>query len=74
MFHGGRVQVSAAKYSRAERDLKQAKPIGEGTKHFYEKTEFDEPEKEKPDKKTLLIAITSDRGSVMFPSVFLEDK
>ncbi|KAK6633300.1 hypothetical protein RUM44_003901 [Polyplax serrata] len=56
--------VSAAKYSRAERDLKQAKPIGEGTKHFYEKTEFDEPEKEKPDKKTLLIAITSDRGSL----------
>ncbi|XP_067014693.1 ATP synthase subunit gamma, mitochondrial [Anabrus simplex] len=51
--------VSAAKYSRAERELKQARPYGEGTKQFYEKAEV-VPVGEAP--KKLLIAITSDRG------------
>ncbi|XP_017771879.1 PREDICTED: ATP synthase subunit gamma, mitochondrial [Nicrophorus vespilloides] len=51
--------VSAAKYTRAERDLKQARPIGEGSKLFYEKAEIESPV-EKP--KKLIIAVTSDRG------------
>lgn len=51
--------VSAAKYSRAERDLKQARPYGEGAKKFFESAEI-EPTKDS--KKELLIAMTSDRG------------
>jgi len=51
--------VSAAKYSRAERDLKQARPIGIGSKQFYEKAEI-QPLAEMPQK--LIIAISSDRG------------
>lgn len=51
--------VSAAKYNRAERDLKQARPLGEGTKAFYDKAEIAAPEGV-PNK--LVIAITSDRG------------
>lgn len=51
--------VSAAKYSRAERELRQARPIGDGSKQFYEKAEV-APVGEPP--KQLLIAITSDRG------------
>ncbi|XP_049823729.1 ATP synthase subunit gamma, mitochondrial [Aethina tumida] len=51
--------VSAAKYSRAERELKQVRPIGDGAKQFYEKAEVQALE-EKPQK--LLIAMTSDRG------------
>ncbi|XP_012267692.2 ATP synthase subunit gamma, mitochondrial-like [Athalia rosae] len=51
--------VSAAKYNRAERDLKQARPLGEGTKAFYEKAEIAAPEGV-PSK--LVVAITSDRG------------
>lgn len=51
--------VSAAKYSRAERELKQAKPIGNGASKFYEQAEIAAPE-DLPQK--LLIAITSDRG------------
>lgn len=51
--------VSAAKYSRAERDLKQARPLGVGTKAFYEQAEIAAPPEE---KKKLVIAITSDRG------------
>jgi len=51
--------VSAAKYARAERDLKQARPIGIGSAQFYEKAEISAPE-DVPQK--LLIAITSDRG------------
>lgn len=53
--------VSAAKYSRAERELKQARPVGEGSKIFYEKAEI-VPLADKPQK--LLIAITSDRGKL----------
>lgn len=51
--------VSAAKYARAERDLKQARPYGEGASQFYERAEVT-PTEEKPSK--LLIAVTSDRG------------
>lgn len=51
--------VSAAKYARAERDLKQARPYGEGAAAFYERAEVTSTE-EKPSK--LLIAVTSDRG------------
>lgn len=51
--------VSAAKYNRAERDLKQARPLGVGTKVFYEQAEI-EAFPEEP--KKLVIAVTSDRG------------
>lgn len=51
--------VSAAKYSRAERELKQARPIGDGAKLFYEKAEV-APIEDAPQK--LIIAMTSDRG------------
>lgn len=51
--------VSAAKYNRAERDLRQARPLGEGAKLFYEKAEITAPEDE---PKRLMIAVTSDRG------------
>lgn len=51
--------VSAAKYTRAERDLRACRPIGEGSKQFYEKAEIAPPEGE---KKKLYIAMTSDRG------------
>lgn len=47
------------RYARAERELKQARPYGEGAKKFYEQVEI-EPAKE--NQKELLIAITSDRG------------
>lgn len=50
--------VSAAKYTRAERELKQARPL-ESSKQFYEKAEVTGPE---ADSKKLYIAITSDRG------------
>lgn len=53
--------VSAAKYSRAERDLKQARPIGHGSKLFYERAEI-APLPEMPQK--LIIAISSDRGEI----------
>lgn len=51
--------VSAAKYNRAERDLKQARPLGVGTKVFYEQAEIEAPAEE---PKKLVIAVTSDRG------------
>lgn len=53
--------VSAAKYTRAERELKQARPYGEGSKQFYEKAEIAAPEPS-PESKRLVIAISSDRG------------
>lgn len=52
--------VSAAKYTRAERELKQARPYGEGAQQFFEKAEVGEPKDAPPQK--LIIAITSDRG------------
>jgi len=51
--------VSAAKYARAERDLKQCRPYGEGTRSFYQAAEVTPAEKK---EKTLIIAISSDRG------------
>jgi len=51
--------VSAAKYARAERELKLARPFGEGSTAFYEKAEVAAPE---DSKNQLIIAMTSDRG------------
>lgn len=51
--------VSAAKYSRAERELRQARPYGEGSAVFYEKLK---PEVSEEQPKKLIIAVTSDRG------------
>lgn len=51
--------VSAAKYNRADRELKQARPLGTGSKIFYEQAEIAAPEDE---PKQLMIAVTSDRG------------
>jgi len=51
--------VSAAKYARAERDLKPVRPYGEGAQVFYEQVD-PQPIAEKP--KTLLVAMSSDRG------------
>ncbi|RUS82125.1 hypothetical protein EGW08_010099 [Elysia chlorotica] len=51
--------VSAAKYARAERELKPARSYGLGAKAFYEKAEI-EPDKTKPNH--LMVAMSSDRG------------
>jgi len=51
--------VSAAKYTRAERELKQARPYGQGATQFYSVADFEIP---KENAKELLVAITSDRG------------
>lgn len=51
--------VSAAKYARAERDLKAARPLGEAAKHFYKQAEVSSS-KEAP--KELFVTICSDRG------------
>jgi len=51
--------VSAAKYARAERELKPSRPYGEGAQAFYEKAEI-APLEDKPTK--LVVAVSSDRG------------
>lgn len=51
--------VSAAKYNHAERDLRQARPLGQGTKAFYDQAEIAPSETE---PKQLMVAVTSDRG------------
>jgi len=51
--------VSAAKYARAERELRGARPFGEGAQAFYEKAEVTPPEDA---KNKLIVAMTSDRG------------
>merc|ERR1712121_425400 len=51
--------VSAAKYARAERDLKPVRPYGEGAIAFYEKAEVKAPEGK---TKRLIVALSSDRG------------
>jgi len=51
--------VSAAKYSRAERDLKVARPYGIGAQAFYEKAEVEADEAK---AKKLVVAVSSDRG------------
>ncbi|KAE9528607.1 hypothetical protein AGLY_012182 [Aphis glycines] len=53
--------VSAAKYARAERELRQARPYGEGVKAFYEKSGATEAVDDGNNNK-LIVAITSDRG------------
>jgi len=52
--------VSAAKYARAEKDLKKARPYGNGAQAFYEHAQVG-PE-EGAEGKTLYVAMTSDRG------------
>lgn len=52
--------VSAAKYARAERDLRACRPYGEGAKQFFEKAEVAPIEGD--ESKKLYLAITSDRG------------
>ena len=64
--------VSAAKYARAERDLKAARPFGVGAQAFYENVSVgkDADGQAKPMEaatagekpKELFVAITSDRG------------
>ena len=51
--------VSAAKFARAERDLRSARPLGSAAKAFYEQAEI-ATDKEAP--KELYVAMTSDRG------------
>jgi len=51
--------VSAAKYARAERELRTARTYGSGAQDFYAKAEITQDEK-KPNH--LIIAMTSDRG------------
>jgi len=51
--------VSAAKYAKAERELKPARPYGEGAQSFYKLISSGE-EAKKP--KHLLVLMTSDRG------------
>jgi F-type H+-transporting ATPase subunit gamma len=54
--------VSAAKYARAERDLKAGRPFGQGAQSFYERSELKAKEGEEKKPGTLIIALTSDRG------------
>merc|ERR1711997_183932 len=55
--------VSAAKYARAERDLKAARPYGTGAQAFYEQAKVAETEQtEGAAPKELYVALTSDRG------------
>jgi len=51
--------VSAAKFARAERELKPARPYGAGATAFYEKAEV-KGEEDKPTE--LIVACSSDRG------------
>jgi len=51
--------VSAAKYAKAERELRAARPYGLGAKTFYDTLEVDKVE---GPQKHLFIAATSDRG------------
>jgi F-type H+-transporting ATPase subunit gamma len=52
--------VSAAKYNKAERELRAARPYGHGAKEFYDKAEISKG-LEAP-KNHVIIAVTSDRG------------
>ncbi|KAL0281287.1 UNVERIFIED_CONTAM: hypothetical protein PYX00_002320 [Menopon gallinae] len=54
--------VSAAKYARAERELKATRPMGDGSKKFYESAEVGAGASEGKDLQKLYVAITSDRG------------
>jgi len=52
--------VAAAKYARAERELKAARPYGEGAKAIYSSLDLTEKTPKKPEH--LIIMMTSDRG------------
>ncbi|CAL1568387.1 unnamed protein product [Knipowitschia caucasica] len=52
--------VAAAKYARAERQLKPARVYGTGALALYEKAEIKAPEEK--NAKHLIIGVTSDRG------------
>ena len=62
--------VSAAKYARAERDLKAARPYGVGAQSFFDAAQVGRDEEGKPtpvvaqggEPKELYVALTSDRG------------
>lgn len=55
--------VSAAKYARAERDLKNARSFGSGAQAFYKSSDLVTEEDQETSKPgTLIVAITSDRG------------
>jgi len=56
--------VSAAKYARAERDLKAARPFGVGAQSFYDRSDLVQKNEDGTvvEKGTLIIALTSDRG------------
>ena len=56
--------VSAAKYSKAERELKGARAYGEGAQTFYQNIKEDQQETlgQETGVKRLLVLITSDRG------------
>merc|ERR1712241_51837 len=59
--------VSAAKYARAERDLKAARPYGVGAQSFYENAQGGRDAEGKvfpaeAGQKELYVALTSDRG------------
>lgn len=56
--------MSAAKYARAERELKATRPLGAGSKKFYEAAEVGSQTAEEKSPQKLYIAITSDRGRV----------
>ena len=53
--------VSAAKFARAERDLRAAKPYGEGSQAFYKGAGVEGATPEGSPKE-LYVALTSDRG------------
>merc|ERR1712038_211159 len=59
--------VSAAKYARAERDLKAARPYGNGAQSFYENAQVGRDAEgnvvpAEAGQKELYVALTSDRG------------
>lgn len=51
--------VSAAKFAKAERDLKSARPLGVAAQQFYKSAEV---ATDKPQPRELYVAMTSDRG------------
>lgn len=55
--------VSAAKFSRAEKELKGARPQGEGAQTFFDRAQVSKFEvKSETGAQKLLVAITSDKG------------
>uniref|UniRef100_A0A0K0FN58 F-ATPase gamma subunit n=1 Tax=Strongyloides venezuelensis TaxID=75913 RepID=A0A0K0FN58_STRVS len=54
--------VAAAKYTKAERDLKGARSFGEGAKAFYDNIKTESTPETADAHKKLLVLMTSDRG------------